>query len=851
FRKHDLAPEVPIPHFGFSKALSGFLMMTTQNGKLLYISDNAAEYLGHSMEDLLIHGDSVYDIIEKQDHQTIQTELMRTPNPLSLAPDTRIFLCRMNVSRNARRQMRFGDQKVVLIQGHFVSFLPLCSRNEPVFLATCTPVAMPETRECVVQGSTNVFTSIHSMDMKFIHLDRNGEFHLGYNKSSVEGLSWYDFVHWEHLREAQSKHRLITQSEQERSCILLLRLQTNASAWIWVHVVLQVKDSNDSSQQPVIVCTNQVLSEREATVMRANSWLYQFYSLHSKMHYGLAYEAHTTRLPTYYPTPTPTVMSHAYHHHHHSHASPVSAGGEAASVPIHTVPYHIHSHSAITPLNGTPGHRHPHHPQAVLQYSPQAGSLPYPSIVAAVNASAQTMADTEPIKQTNIKRTLSPQITSQSEQSHEETESPEPPTKRLNLNHHNLPPPPSSTYHHPRASTFAYPTSMFGTGGFSASSMTGVTELGSVVPSYYGGPQMLTSVPYHTQIGHHFRNQSKMSLFEESDNCNFDQTFTSTTTEDVSNIISFSSPAYLKYTSGLMSYPYPDLPDRDLEKVRSPESIVSTTSDYGSMTSQSPPSAFEKPNKKDSLALLTNNGITYNTSANMNTNTNINNSQHLYQSLKNNWSATPIYTDLSISRPSQAIHNQIDKDFETLDHRFPLPNVIWGYNADNSGLSQLSLSSAFGVDTNSMQISQQYINELRNSKSDQMNQNNAIHSSHATHATHGAHIPHPTSLVSAPHSGQESDLQPQTATTADIPSQSSSPVSTQTVSPVELSSSSHGVGRAVGYGGMSAMRGMSGSIAKAERSTATTAQDLPDPGLYLIVPMNSTSDVEYNNYYNY
>lgn len=29
--------------------MSGFLIMMTQNGKLLYISDNAAEYLGHSM----------------------------------------------------------------------------------------------------------------------------------------------------------------------------------------------------------------------------------------------------------------------------------------------------------------------------------------------------------------------------------------------------------------------------------------------------------------------------------------------------------------------------------------------------------------------------------------------------------------------------------------------------------------------------------------------------------------------------------------------------------------------------------------------------------------------------------
>lgn len=138
------------------------------------------------------HGDEVYDIIEDQDKKTIRTELLSNeddassasptsksaptsgPNaPTSAMPngETRIALCRMNVSRNARRQMRFGDQKVVLIEGHYFGVLPLSSRDEPVFLATCTPIAMPETRECVVQGSTNVFTSIHSMDMKFLYID--------------------------------------------------------------------------------------------------------------------------------------------------------------------------------------------------------------------------------------------------------------------------------------------------------------------------------------------------------------------------------------------------------------------------------------------------------------------------------------------------------------------------------------------------------------------------------------------------------------------------------------------------------------------------------------------------------
>ncbi|XP_064484616.1 PAS domain-containing protein cky-1-like isoform X2 [Ornithodoros turicata] len=392
FRKHEIMPEVPMLHFGFSKAMSGFLMMMTQNGKLLYISDNAAEYLGHSM-DLLIHGDSVYDIIEKQDHQAIQAELMRSPSPMAvLGPqaDTRLFLCRMNVSRNARRQMRFGDQKVVLVQGHYVSFLPLCSRNEPVFLATCTPVAMPETRECVVQGSTSVFTSIHGMDMKFLHIDRNGEFHLGYQKSSLQSISWYELVHWEHLREAQSKHRLITQSEQERSCILLVRLQARRGNWIWVHVVLQVKDASDSSQQPVIVCTNQVLSDREATVMRANGWLYQYYSLHSKMHYGLTpYEATPApRLPAYYPALMPY---------------PPSRGDQPSAIPQPHSPYPLHPGS----LNGSPGQHHP----GVLQYGgPHGAPLPYTSIAASPPCSSPDRSSSKWSQQSaGIKRSMSPQ----------------------------------------------------------------------------------------------------------------------------------------------------------------------------------------------------------------------------------------------------------------------------------------------------------------------------------------------------------------------------------------------------------------------------------------------------------
>lgn len=41
-----------------------------------------------------------------------------------------------------------------------------------------------------------------------IILALSGEFHLGYDKSTLQGTSWYNLIHSENLREAQNKHRL-------------------------------------------------------------------------------------------------------------------------------------------------------------------------------------------------------------------------------------------------------------------------------------------------------------------------------------------------------------------------------------------------------------------------------------------------------------------------------------------------------------------------------------------------------------------------------------------------------------------------------------------------------------------
>ena len=60
----------------------------------------------------------------------------------------------------------------------------------------------------------------------------------------------------------------VSSSDQDRACILLLRLQGRGGHWLWAHCVLQVRDNLESSQHPVIICTCQVLRSVVVTLCR-------------------------------------------------------------------------------------------------------------------------------------------------------------------------------------------------------------------------------------------------------------------------------------------------------------------------------------------------------------------------------------------------------------------------------------------------------------------------------------------------------------------------------------------------------------------------------------------------------
>lgn len=89
--------------------------------------------------------------------------------------------------------------------------------------------------------------------------------------------------------------------------------------------------------------------------MLANSWLYHYYSVQSKIQFGLPYEGPAAAAARVPPTPT----SYYHHHHHHHHHSPTIQTSlthpYVSATAAHHMSYGYHSPVGIPPHQGSPG----------------------------------------------------------------------------------------------------------------------------------------------------------------------------------------------------------------------------------------------------------------------------------------------------------------------------------------------------------------------------------------------------------------------------------------------------------------------------------------------------------------
>lgn len=94
-------------------------------------------------------------------------------------------------------------------------------------------------------------------------------------------------------------------------------------------------------------------SEQEAAVMKANPWLYHYYAVQSKLHYGLAYEAATRMYGPPPPAPDAPAYPHAAMQYAPAPPAPVCINGnQVAMMPTPGLQAHLtHVPPHIAPMH--------------------------------------------------------------------------------------------------------------------------------------------------------------------------------------------------------------------------------------------------------------------------------------------------------------------------------------------------------------------------------------------------------------------------------------------------------------------------------------------------------------------
>ncbi|XP_070772712.1 neuronal PAS domain-containing protein 4-like [Enoplosus armatus] len=277
-----------LPYEAFLQALHGFILVTTAQGRLVYVSENVAEYLGLSMVDVL-QGDSFYDMVERSDIDVVKSNLDIENN--STTSSERSFICCMQTSKAFKLQ--HGSCCSMMVRGSFRSFpqpcpspSSACPTSQPLFVALCTPTVnrLPSSHSL----SCHSFNSVHGLDMTFTRLSDSVLYCLGYSAEEMAGRSWYSLVHPEDLSLSADSHRSLMQADEGFQVEMVLRLQCKDLSWSWGYI-------QASKERQGMSCTNFIISETEARFLqkKISSDAFKPSSLANSCHFVAQQAAHT------------------------------------------------------------------------------------------------------------------------------------------------------------------------------------------------------------------------------------------------------------------------------------------------------------------------------------------------------------------------------------------------------------------------------------------------------------------------------------------------------------------------------------------------------------------------------
>ncbi|XP_076656924.1 HIF-1 transcription factor component sima isoform X2 [Halictus rubicundus] len=270
----------------FSEALNGFMLVLSNDGNMIYLSENVSDYLGITQMDMM--GQSVYEYSHPCDHDELRECLSSKPSENNEKRCCSFFLrlkCTLT-SKGRKVNLKSASYKVIHCTGRLTYIREPAPRavdaddkdqndeedgvvrdtGASLVLVGC-PIPHPSNIEIPLGRHT--FLSKHSLSMKFTYADEKLAEYLGWNSEELMGQSVFEFYHaLDNLALDKSFKSLFSKGQCET---VAYRFLGKRGGYAWV--VTQATLIHCSKQQkPLsVVCVNYILSgvEREDEVYSA------------------------------------------------------------------------------------------------------------------------------------------------------------------------------------------------------------------------------------------------------------------------------------------------------------------------------------------------------------------------------------------------------------------------------------------------------------------------------------------------------------------------------------------------------------------------------------------------------
>ncbi|GFY42833.1 hypoxia-inducible factor 1-alpha [Trichonephila inaurata madagascariensis] len=181
--------------------LDGFLLVLSEDGDVVYLSENVEQFIGIPQVEML--GQSVYEFSHPCDHDEIKT-ILTAQVPLkddgsNAVKDNFSIFVRMKSTIKTRGRavnLKSATYQVIHYIGHKLGKPDwLVNEKCPAFVALIIGQPIPHPAHIDVPLDKDIFISRHSPDMKFTHIDERITEFLGYKSSELIGKSAYSFYH--------------------------------------------------------------------------------------------------------------------------------------------------------------------------------------------------------------------------------------------------------------------------------------------------------------------------------------------------------------------------------------------------------------------------------------------------------------------------------------------------------------------------------------------------------------------------------------------------------------------------------------------------------------------------------